>query len=164
MLLTDRNTLQTLEDKFTPIFALVSKYWVVTWQYILFCMLVKCGTNIVTNLWKSNAVDNILPVFCMGVKCDTLLQGKDIQITGVWKQCRGKYLDVRMVKGAIQNLRYLYRSPIAVDGLGHVTSMWETRNKYRISVGKLTGRKLEDNIKMDFRKMGWEGGRWMELA
>jgi hypothetical protein len=48
---------------------------------------------------------------------------------------------------------------------GHVTRMGETRNAYRILVGKPEGkrplgrprRRWEDNIKMDFREIGWDG-------
>jgi hypothetical protein len=46
------------------------------------------------------------------------------------------------------------------------------RNAYRILVGKpegkraleRRGRRWEDNIKMNFRKMGWGGMDWIDLA
>jgi hypothetical protein len=55
---------------------------------------------------------------------------------------------------------------------GHVAQMRETRNAYRILVGKPEGkRSLEiprrmwvDNIKIDLRGIGWGGMDWMELA
>jgi hypothetical protein len=48
----------------------------------------------------------------------------------------------------------------------------ETRNAYRILVEKLEGkrplgrprRRWVDNIKMDFREIGWDGRDWIELA
>jgi hypothetical protein len=55
---------------------------------------------------------------------------------------------------------------------GHVARMGETRNAYRILVGKPEGkrrlgrprRKWVDNIKMDLREIGWGGVDWIELA
>jgi hypothetical protein len=46
--------------------------------------------------------------------------------------------------------------------------MWETRNAYRILVGKPEGKrplgrprcKWVDNIKMAFREIGWDGVVW----
>jgi hypothetical protein len=44
----------------------------------------------------------------------------------------------------------------------------ETRNTYRILVGKPEGerprRRWVDNIKMDLRQIGWDGRDWIELA
>jgi hypothetical protein len=50
--------------------------------------------------------------------------------------------------------------------------MGETRNAYRILVGKPEGkrplgrprRRWEDNIKMDLGEIGWDGRDWIELA
>jgi hypothetical protein len=50
--------------------------------------------------------------------------------------------------------------------------MGEKRNSYRILVGKPEGkrplgrtrRRWEDNIKMDFREIGWGGMDWIYLA
>jgi hypothetical protein len=50
--------------------------------------------------------------------------------------------------------------------------MRETRNAYRILVGKPEGerplgrprRRWVDNIKMDLREIGWDGTGWIELA
>jgi hypothetical protein len=50
--------------------------------------------------------------------------------------------------------------------------MGETRNSYRILVGKLEGkrplgrprRRWVDNIKMDLGDIGWGGRDWIELA
>jgi hypothetical protein len=49
--------------------------------------------------------------------------------------------------------------------------MGETRNAYRILVGKPEGKRLlgrprhrwVNNIKMDLREIGWEGVDWIEL-
>jgi hypothetical protein len=51
---------------------------------------------------------------------------------------------------------------------GHVARMKETRNAYRILVGKLEGkrplgrprRRWVDNIKIDLREIGWDGMVW----
>jgi hypothetical protein len=50
--------------------------------------------------------------------------------------------------------------------------MGETRNAYRIFVGKPEGKRLVgrprrrwvDNIKMDLREMGWDDMDWIEVA
>jgi hypothetical protein len=55
---------------------------------------------------------------------------------------------------------------------GHVARMGETRNAYRILVGKPEGkrplgrpsRRWVDNIKMDLTQSGWDGMDWIELA
>jgi hypothetical protein len=54
---------------------------------------------------------------------------------------------------------------------GHVARRGEERNAYRILVGKPEGkrplgrprRRWEDNIKMDFREIGWGGMNWIDL-
>jgi hypothetical protein len=54
----------------------------------------------------------------------------------------------------------------------HAARMGETRNAYRILVGKPDGkrplgrprRRWVDNIKMDFREVGWDGRDWIDLA
>jgi hypothetical protein len=46
--------------------------------------------------------------------------------------------------------------------------MREKRNAYRILVGKPEGKRPRhrwvDNIKMDVRKIGWDGVYWMDIA
>ena len=52
--------------------------------------------------------------------------------------------------------------------IGHVTRMEQSRNAYRILVGKPEGkrplgrlrRRWEDNIKMDLREVGCDAGHW----
>jgi hypothetical protein len=55
---------------------------------------------------------------------------------------------------------------------GHVARIRETRNVYRILVGKTEGRgplgrarrRWVDNIKMVLREIGWDGIDWIDLA
>jgi hypothetical protein len=55
---------------------------------------------------------------------------------------------------------------------GHAARMGDTRNAYRILVGKPEGkrplgrprRRWVDTIKMDLREIGWDGVDWIELA
>jgi hypothetical protein len=55
---------------------------------------------------------------------------------------------------------------------GHVSRMGETRNAYRIMVGKPEGKRSlgrprcrwVDNIKMDLREIRLDGMDWIELA
>jgi hypothetical protein len=55
---------------------------------------------------------------------------------------------------------------------GHVARMGEKRNAYRILVGNPEGKRLlgrikrrwVDNIKIDLREIGWDGGDWIDLA
>ena len=54
----------------------------------------------------------------------------------------------------------------------HVTSMEQSRNPYRVSVGKREGkrpsgrprRRREDNIKIDLREVVCKLGEWIDLA
>jgi hypothetical protein len=55
---------------------------------------------------------------------------------------------------------------------GHVARMGETRNAYRILVGKPEGKRPQgrpiqrpvDNIKIDLREIGWDDMDWTDLA
>ena len=55
---------------------------------------------------------------------------------------------------------------------GHTARMEQSRNAYRILVGKPEGkrslgrprRRWEDNIKMDLREVGCDPGEWIDLA
>jgi hypothetical protein len=42
--------------------------------------------------------------------------------------------------------------------------MGEMRNAYSILVGKPEGNRLEDNIRMSLREIGWEVADWMHLV
>jgi hypothetical protein len=56
--------------------------------------------------------------------------------------------------------------------VGHVATMGEMRNAYKILVGKPEGkrpcgrtrRRWEDNIRMDRREIRWSGVDWIHLA
>jgi hypothetical protein len=77
-------------------------------------------------------------------------------------------------------LHNLYSSPNIIRMIksrkmiwaGHVARMGETRNGYRILVGKPEGkrplgrprRRWVDNIKMNLGEIGWDGVDWIELA
>jgi hypothetical protein len=79
-----------------------------------------------------------------------------------------------------EELHNLYSSPNIIRMIksrsirwaGYVARMGETRNAYRILVGKPEGktplerprRRWLDNIKMDLRVIGWDGMDWIELA
>ena len=74
----------------------------------------------------------------------------------------------------------MYSSPNIIRSLksrrlrwaGHVTRKEQSRNAYRVLVGKLEGkrplgrprRRWENNIKMDLREVGCDAGEWRDLA
>ena len=90
------------------------------------------------------------------------------KITGKWR----KLLNAE--------LHALYFSPNIVRNLqsrrlawaGHVVRMEQSRNAYRVLVGKPEGMKpsegprcrWENNIKMDLREVGCDPGEWIDLA
>ena len=55
---------------------------------------------------------------------------------------------------------------------GHIAHMEQSRNAYRVLVGKPEGKRplgrqrcrWEDNIKMYLREMGCDPGEWIDLA
>ncbi|KAJ4438846.1 hypothetical protein ANN_14799 [Periplaneta americana] len=77
-------------------------------------------------------------------------------------------------------LHALYSSPDIIRKIksrrlrwaGHVARMGESRNAYRVLIGRLEGkrplgrprRRLEDNIKMDLREVGYDDRDWINLA
>jgi hypothetical protein len=87
------------------------------------------------------------------------------EVTGDWRKLHN------------DELHNLYSSPNIIRTLklkrvrwaGHVARMGETRNAYRILVGKPEGRRAlgrprrrwVDNIKMDLREIGWDGMDWI---
>jgi hypothetical protein len=88
--------------------------------------------------------------------------------TGEWRRLHNK------------ELHALYSSPNIIRVIksrrlrwaGHVARRGERRGEYRALVGKHEGRRplgtprhrWEDNIKMDFREVGWGGVDWIDLA
>ena len=77
-------------------------------------------------------------------------------------------------------LHALYSSPNIIRNLlsrrlrwaGHVARMEQSRNAYRVLVGKPEGKKplgrpwrrWEDNIKMDLREVGCDPREWMDIV
>jgi hypothetical protein len=79
-----------------------------------------------------------------------------------------------------EELHNLYSSPSIIRMIksrrmiwaGHVAQMEKKRNAYRILVGEPEGkrpvgrprRRWVDNIKMDLRKIGWDGLIWLRIG
>jgi hypothetical protein len=90
------------------------------------------------------------------------------EVTGGWRKLH------------IEELHTLYSSPSIIRMIksrrmiwaGNVARMVAKRNAYRILVGNPEGKRLlgtprrrwVDNIKMDFREIGWAGIDWLDLA
>jgi transcription termination factor 2 len=89
-------------------------------------------------------------------------------VTGGWRKLHN------------DELHNLYSSPSIIRMIksrrmrwaGHVARMGEKRNAYGILVGEPEGkrplgrprRRGMDNIKIDLREIGWDGGDWIDLA
>jgi hypothetical protein len=89
-------------------------------------------------------------------------------VTGDWRKLHNEEIHnsysspniIRMIKS--RRMRWA----------GNVARMGETRNAYRILVGKPEGKRplgrprcrWVDNIKMDLEEIGWNGMDWIELA
>ncbi|KAJ4450696.1 hypothetical protein ANN_02125 [Periplaneta americana] len=90
------------------------------------------------------------------------------EVTGEWRKLHNT------------ELHTLYSSPDIIRNLksrrlrwaGHVARMGESRNAYRVLVGRPEGkrplgrprRRWEDNIKMDLREVGYDDRDWLTLA
>ncbi|KAJ4444220.1 hypothetical protein ANN_06011 [Periplaneta americana] len=90
------------------------------------------------------------------------------EVTGEWRKLHNT------------ELHALYSSPDIIRNLksrrlrwaGHVARMGESRNAYRVIVGRPEGkrplgrprRRWEDNIKMDLREVGYDDRDWLNLA
>jgi hypothetical protein len=88
------------------------------------------------------------------------------EVTGGWRKQHNEELQnlysspsiIRMIK------------PRRIRWAGHVASMGENSNGYRILVGKPEGKiplgksrsRLEDNVKMDLREIGLGGMNWID--
>ncbi|KAJ4442648.1 hypothetical protein ANN_04237 [Periplaneta americana] len=90
------------------------------------------------------------------------------EVTGEWRKLHNA------------ELHALYTSPDIIKNIksrrlrwaGHVARMGESRNAYRVLVGRPEGkrplgrprRRWEDDIKMDLREIGYDGRDWINLA
>ncbi|KAJ4444038.1 hypothetical protein ANN_05827 [Periplaneta americana] len=90
------------------------------------------------------------------------------EVTGEWRKLHNT------------ELHALYSSPDIIRNIksrrlrwaGHVARMGESRNAYRVLVGRPEGkrplgrprRRWEDNIKMDLREVGYDNRDWINLA
>ncbi|KAJ4439263.1 hypothetical protein ANN_07383 [Periplaneta americana] len=90
------------------------------------------------------------------------------KVTGEWRKLHNT------------ELHALYSSPDIIRNIkskrlrwaGHVARMGESRNAYRVLVGRPEGkrplgrprRRWEDNIKMDLREVGYDDREWINLA
>ncbi|KAJ4428006.1 hypothetical protein ANN_24020 [Periplaneta americana] len=90
------------------------------------------------------------------------------EVTGEWRKLHNT------------ELHALYSSPDIIRNIksrrlrwaGHVARMGESRNAYRVLVGRPEGkrplgrprRRWEDNIKMDLREVGYDEKEWINLA
>ncbi|KAJ4428714.1 hypothetical protein ANN_25707, partial [Periplaneta americana] len=90
------------------------------------------------------------------------------EVTGEWRKLHNT------------ELHALYSSPDIIRNIksrrlrwaGHVARMGESRNAYRVLVGRPEGkrplgrprRRWEDNIKMDLREVGYDDRDWINLA
>ncbi|KAJ4434458.1 hypothetical protein ANN_23020 [Periplaneta americana] len=90
------------------------------------------------------------------------------EVTGEWRKLHNR------------ELHALYSSPDIIRNIksrrlrwaGHVARMGESRNAYRVLVGRPEGkrplgrprRRWEDNIKMDLREVGYDDREWINLA
>ncbi|KAJ4439190.1 hypothetical protein ANN_07307 [Periplaneta americana] len=90
------------------------------------------------------------------------------EVTGEWRKLHNT------------ELHALYSSPDILRNIksrrlrwaGHVARMGESRNAYRVLVGRPEGkrslgrprRRWEDNIKMDLREVGYDDREWINLA
>ncbi|KAJ4436544.1 hypothetical protein ANN_16575 [Periplaneta americana] len=90
------------------------------------------------------------------------------EVTGEWRKLHNA------------ELHALYPSPDIIRNItprrlrwpGHVARMGESRNAYRVLVGRPEGkrplgrprRRWEDNIKMELREVGYDGRDWINLA
>ncbi|KAJ4451539.1 hypothetical protein ANN_03004 [Periplaneta americana] len=90
------------------------------------------------------------------------------EVTGEWRKLHNA------------ELHALYSSPDIIRNIksrhlrwaGHAAHMGESRNAYRVLVGRPAGKRplgrprcrWEDNIKMDLRDVGYDGKEWINLA
>jgi hypothetical protein len=98
----------------------------------------------------------------------TIFGSRRDEVIGDWRKLRNEELCNLYSLPNIMRMMKLRRMRWA----GHVARMGETRNAYRLLVGKPEGkrplgrprRRWVDNIKMDLGEIGWDGMDWIELA
>ncbi|KAJ4442297.1 hypothetical protein ANN_12165 [Periplaneta americana] len=90
------------------------------------------------------------------------------EVTGEWRKLHNAELHALYPSpDIIRNIKYR-----RLRWAGHVARMGESRNAYRVLVGRPEGkrplgrprRRWEDNIKMDLREVGYDGRDWINLA
>ncbi|KAJ4429835.1 hypothetical protein ANN_22039 [Periplaneta americana] len=100
--------------------------------------------------------------------CGENIGAKRDEVTGEWRKLHNA------------ELHALHPSPDIIRNIksrrlrwaGYVARMGESRNAYRVLVGRPEGkrslgrprRRWEDNIKMDLREVGYDGRDWINLA
>jgi hypothetical protein len=105
---------------------------------------------------------------CLKTVLRRIFGPKRDEVTGGWRKLHN------------EELHNLYSSPSIIRVIksrrmrwaGHAARMGESRNAYRILVGKPEGkrppgrprRRWVDNIKIDLREVGWDGRNWIDLA
>ncbi|KAJ4431801.1 hypothetical protein ANN_20406 [Periplaneta americana] len=90
------------------------------------------------------------------------------EVTGEWRKLHNSELhELYSSPDIIRNIQ-----SIRLRWAGHVALMGESRNAYRVLVGRPEGkrplgrprRRWEDNIKMDLREVGYDDRDWINLA
>ncbi|KAJ4432150.1 hypothetical protein ANN_20766 [Periplaneta americana] len=119
------------------------------------------------NFGKTQSEEQRLRVFENKV-LTKIFGAKRDEVTGEWRKLHNA------------ELHALYSSPDIIRNIksrrlrwaGHVARMGESRNAYRVLVGRPEGkrplgrprRRWENNIKMDLREVGYGGRDWINLA
>jgi hypothetical protein len=125
-----------------------------------FCMGVKLDLLTLREENKPRVFENIVMRRMFGTKRD--------EVTGDWRKLHNDELhNLYSSSSIIRNIKSR-----RMRWAGYVTRMWEKRNAYRILVGDPEGkrplgiprRRWVDDIKMNFREIGWDGMDWIELA
>jgi hypothetical protein len=90
------------------------------------------------------------------------------EVTGEWRKVHNEELHILY---SSQNIIRQIKSR-RMRWTGHVASMGEERNVYRVLIGKPAGkrplgrprRRWEDGIRMDLREIGWGSVDWIQLT
>ncbi|KAJ4431604.1 hypothetical protein ANN_20203 [Periplaneta americana] len=90
------------------------------------------------------------------------------EVTGEWRKLHNTELHV--LYSSLDIIRNI--TSRRLRWAGHVARMGESRNAYRVLVGRPEGkrplgrprRRWEDNIKMDLREVGYDDRDWIDLA